>query len=431
MDDIRLGAILLEGGVVDAAGLERCLAIQALTGGTRPIGQILIEQGLLDESTRDRLLQLQRDRIELQQARQAPADLGSATLLQAARSNRASELVVSEGRPARIRVGASWQQLTADILRGPKVWEFVRETMGSEVLESLAEHHFVVRPWAIEGLGRGSATAFRQFDGVAVRMTLAPAAVSDGSAVAAALPPAVVDATRAGRGLVLLVGERGLGRAEAMAALLRVVASDAGHYVAVVDDEPIDVPEGGALVVRRRYGIGPDERAASLRSVIAEDPDALLIADIGSAATFEIALRAAEGGRLVVAYLDAANATGALLRGLNFYPVHDLPRVRSTLAAVLRCVLVRQLLPDSANAGTVAATEVLLVDDAVREVVRGGDLGDLSLLLRADGGRHGHSLDRAMLDLLTSGQVRLEDVFSRAEEKAWLLERTRDLQTAR
>ena len=60
MDEIRLGAILLEGGVVDETGLERCLAIQALTGGNRPMGQILVEQGLLTEPTLKRLLALKR-----------------------------------------------------------------------------------------------------------------------------------------------------------------------------------------------------------------------------------------------------------------------------------------------------------------------------------------------------------------------------------
>ena len=32
-----------------------------------------------------------------------------------------------------------------------------------------------------------------------------------------------------------------------------------------------------------------------------------------------------------------------------------------------------------------------------------------------------------MLELLVAGRVRMEDVFARAEEKAWLLERTKDL----
>jgi twitching motility protein PilT len=428
MEDIRLGTILLEGGVVDEAGLERCLAIQGLTGSTRPIGQILVEQGLLDAATLKRLLELQRCRADAVRASVQPPDVASQSLLAAAVANGASEIVVSEGRPVRVRVGPTWCQLTDVVLGGPEVWDFVRETMGSDVLEALAERHFVVQPWRRDGVGQGLATAFRQFDGVAVRATFAPAAAP--TAEAAGIPAPVVDAVQGGKGLVLIAGERGIGRAEALGCLVQVAAADASRYVVVVDDEPHALPASGAMVVRRRFGIAPHERAGALRSVVREDPDALVIADVGDAETFEIALRAAEGGRLVVAWIDAASTAAALARILGFYPAHDLGRARASLAAVLRTVLVRHVLPDAAHTGAVVATELLVVDDAVREVVRHGELADVSLLLRSAGNRGGHSLDRCMLDLLAAGRVRIDDVFARAEEKAWLLEQTRSLQAA-
>ena len=426
MDDIRLGTILLEGGIVDEAGLEQCLAIQSLTGNTRPIGQILVEQGRIDEATLERLLAMQRDRAEEVRARVPVNDLGSASLLAAALGNGASEIVVSEGRPVRIRIGSTWSQLTDLELSGPEVWDFVRETMGGEVLEELAEHHFVVRPWSMDGIGRGLATAFRQFEGVAVRATFAPTEVPRPEAVG--VPPAVVDAVHGGKGLVLVVGERGIGRADALASLVQVAATDHAHYVVVIDDEPMSLPTDGALVVRRRFGMSPQQRAEALRTVVREDPDVMVIGDVGDAETFEIALRAAEGGRLVIAYLDAQNSTAALSRLLNFYPVHDLARVRASLAAVLRTVLVRQILPDASHTGTVVANELLIADEAVCEVIRRGEMADLALLLRTEGTRSGWSLDRCMLDLLTAGRVRIDDVFGRVEEKSWLLEKTRNMQ---
>ncbi len=426
MDEIRLGAILLEGGIVDETALERCLAIQALAGGARPIGQILVEQGLLTHAALQQVLDLQRGRWEARAASVGADSVDSGCLLTAARANGASEMVVSEGRSVRIRVGTDWRELTGHVLRGPEVWDFVRATMGSEVLEELADHHFVVRPIEVEGVAWGSATAFRQFEGVAVRVTLVgkEALTPD----QAGLPGAFVELVRGGRGLVLVVGQRGIGRADVLAPLVQVAASDPQQYVVVVDDEPVALPATGALVVRRRYGISTASRAETLRSVVREDPDVLVIGDAGSPEAFDIALRAAEGGRMVIAYLDATSATAALIRILNFYAAYDLTRVRRSLAAVLRAVLVRHMLPDVNHLGTVAATELLVVDDAVREVVRGGDLGDISLLLRTDGSRCGHSLDRSMLDLVTAGLLRLEDAFARAEEKAWMLERTRELQ---
>lgn len=428
MDEYRLGSILLEGGIVDEAGLERCLAIQALTGSSRPIGRILVEQGLLDEATLTRLLELQKTRLTSQAALIPAHDLASTSLLTAAKANGASEIVVSEGRPVLVRIGSSWQRLTDETLSGPEVWDFVRETMGFDVLEQLAENHFVSRPWELDGIGAGAATAFRQFDGVAGRLTFGRTTVESLSDLG--IPEAVGEAIDSGKGLVLCVGERGIGRSELLASLTKHAAQDPSQYVVVVGDEPVVCQEDGALVVQRQFGIDPETRADVLRSVVREDPDVMVIADVGSPETFELALRAAEGGRLVIAYLDAKNVVQALMRIFNFYPSYELPRIRVALAAVLRSVLVRHLLPNAEHTGTVSATELLVVQDPVREVLRSGSVEDINLLLRAEGGACGHPLDRSMLDLLGSGLVRMDDVFARAEEKAWLLERTRNLGVA-
>jgi hypothetical protein len=48
MDDIRLGSLLLESKIIREADLEKCLEVQALTGNTRMVGQILLEQGRID-----------------------------------------------------------------------------------------------------------------------------------------------------------------------------------------------------------------------------------------------------------------------------------------------------------------------------------------------------------------------------------------------
>ena len=164
-----------------------------------------------------------------------------------------------------------------------------------------------------------------------------------------------------------------------------------------------------------------------LRNVVGEDPDAIVIADVGSPETFEVALRAAEGGRLVVAYLDSQGVVAALTRILNFYP--DLrTATRACVAgsrAARRCSFGSCCPSGKPYASTVPATELLVVDDPAREVVRDGALDDLGLLLRSEG--PGHSLDQSMLDLLVAGRVRVEDVFARTEDKAVMLERTRGL----
>ena len=147
MDDIRLGTLLLEGGIVDEAGLERCLAIQSLTNHGRPIGQILVDQGMISADALQRVLQLQRERRQEAASSLRANDLAADALLTLAANQGATELVVSEGRRACIRTGMQWRPVTDTPLSGPEVWDFARTVMGDGVLEALAERHCVVQPW--------------------------------------------------------------------------------------------------------------------------------------------------------------------------------------------------------------------------------------------------------------------------------------------
>jgi twitching motility protein PilT len=233
---------------------------------------------------------------------------------------------------------------------------------------------------------------------------------------------------RGGRGHVLLVSERGVGRTELLAGVLREITGDKDRYVIVLDDAiDTEPPAGGALVARRRVGEHISGYVTGLRTAVREDPDAIVVGSVSEPEAFDMALRAAESGRLVVAWLDAGSVVACLDRILNFYRVYDVPRVRATLASVLRAICVRFLLPSRHENELVPATELLLVDDTARDVLRGGDLAQLALLMRLEGGSNGHSLDQSMFELITSGRVRIEDAYARAEDKGWLLDRSRGL----
>ena len=210
----------------------------------------------------------------------------------------------------------------------------------------------------------------------------------------------------------------------ALSAMLAVIASDANRYVVVIDDAiGAELPPGGALIARRRVGDHVAGYVPALRTAVREDPDAIVIGSLCHPESFDLAMRAAEGGRLVIGWIDESSVTGALQRVLNFYPSYDIGRVRTTLASALRAVCVRHLLPKAGGGPMVAATEALFVDAPAREILRNGDLESLSLLMRTGEGANGHSLDHCMSALVASGEVRIEDAYQRAEEKSWLLQR--------
>ncbi|GAB4144967.1 MAG: type IV pilus twitching motility protein PilT [Planctomycetota bacterium] len=418
-EDLRLGRLVLECGLIAEADLERCLEIQALTGGTLPLGRILIEQGLITKANLDQFLALQKTRVE---SRRAISADGAVDLVERAFRENANELVVSEGRQVMARIAGAWVAMSEEPWSGPQVWDFVRENMGSDILEELADTCFVSREFSRRNLCRGRITAFRQFDGVAVTIRMHP--LEARTPEDQGIPQGVVDLVAEGKGMILVAGERGSGRTETLASLLREVARDPERFALVLDDSlEYPLPEGPALVARRHVGSSIHGYGAALRLAIREDPDAILVGEIGEPDSFDLAVRAAEAGRLVIGCLHAGSVVAALKKVTAFYPSYDVSRVRATLASVLRAVVSSHLLPDTSGRGLVSATEVLIVDEAAREVIRNGVLGHLMLLMRMrQGSDKGHCLDNSLLELLARGRVSAADAFARAQSKTRVLE---------
>jgi twitching motility protein PilT len=420
MEETRLGAILLENPVIREQDVQRCLEIQRLTGSTRPLGRILVDEGVVSEETLAQLLAIQRSRRQKSESTVAAgAGQGAERFLEAALSVGANELLISENRPVRMRVAGQLRTFSDEPARSEEIWQFIRDAMGADAQELIAEQHCLTRAFARPGRARGRITAFRHFDGIAVQLRLHGDAVRSADAVG--LADSVLECVRAGQGMVLLTGLNRCGISETLAAAVAEVAQRRDRLVLVLDEDLESPPPAGAAeVVRRRVGEHTRDYPTALHAAISQDPDVIVAGDVSSPQAFDLALRAAESGRLVICALRAKSVTAALERALSFYAPHDLPRVRATLAAVLRCVLALELVPDARAAGQELATELLLVNHSAREVIRDGALAQIPLLLRIDA--CGHSLDSSLRELFAAGRIRFEEAFSRAEDKAVILQ---------
>lgn len=429
----RLGYLLLQGNLIQEDDLERCLEIQALSGGSRPLGQILIEQGIITQEELDAMLAIQQATSELSAeplSNVAATATGGDRFLGPALAESATEIVLSEGKPPMLRIGGELRQMGPDPVQAPELWDFLIEHMGADVLDRLAEARSLSQGLQVDGRPRGRIVAFRQIDGASVVVRLHPEAVR--SAAEARIPDAVVQAMQRPDGMILLTGPVGSGVTSTMATLLAAVESAAPKR-AIVLDECVEYPPatGNLDVVYRRVGRDIADYEQGIESALSEGPDLLMIADVSTPRAFDMALRAAEMGCLVVAALNARDTRSALVRVLNFYPSYDVQRIRNSLAGALRCVLRQQLVPISGGGGEVLATELLRIDLEAQTILREGELSRLGSLISLQSGDAGHSLDQSLEQLHVAGLIRLEDGFRFADDKTRYLKRGRTRERAR
>ena len=109
-----------------------------------------------------------------------------------------------------------------------------------------------------------------------------------------------------------------------------------------------------------------------MRGALREDPDVILIGEMRDLETISIAATAAETGHLVFSTLHTVSAVDTVNRIIDVFPPHQQQQIRTQLADILECVVAEQLLPRIEGTGRVAAYEVMLANNAIRNYIREG-----------------------------------------------------------
>ena len=187
------------------------------------------------------------------------------------------------------------------------------------------------------------------------------------------LPPAVADFTRLRRGLVLVTGETGSGKSTTLAALLNEInRTREGHLITLEDPiEYLYTPQR-CVINQREIGKDTVSYAEGLRAALREDPDIVLIGEMRDLDTIETALTAAETGHLVFATLHTNSAADSIDRMVSVFPQGRQQQIRMQLSMTLKAVVAQQLLPRADGKGRALACEVMVVNAAVRNLIREG-----------------------------------------------------------
>jgi general secretion pathway protein E len=137
-------------------------------------------------------------------------------------------------------------------------------------------------------------------------------------------------------GLILVSGPTGAGKTTTLYAMMAQLARFGRHVVSIEDPVEMAIAECRQMEVRERIGVTFD---AGLRSLLRQDPDAIMIGEIRDEQTARVAVRAAMTGRLVLSTTHAKDVVGAAARLVEF------GLSRSLVGDVLAAVLNQHLFP--------------------------------------------------------------------------------------
>ena len=202
-------------------------------------------------------------------------------------------------------------------------------------------------------------------------------------------------------GIILVVGPTGSGKTTTLYSVMAQLNKPNVKIITVED--PVEYRTQGLQQIQVNQKIGMTF-ANSLRNIVRQDPDIILVGEIRDRETADIAINAALTGHLVLSTLHTNDAVGAVSRLLDMGVEGFL--IASSLAAVLSQRLVRRICKvcqgesltnrtlkckacnSSGFKGRTAIFELLIVDDDLRKaVIRNTDSSELNKIAIKNGMR--------------------------------------------
>jgi twitching motility protein PilT len=287
------------------------------------------------------------------------------------------------------------------------------------------QKHFEIKrqidlSYSIPGLARFRVNIYFQRESLGAAFRLIPAELKTLEDLG--LPPQLKEFATKPRGLVLVTGPTGSGKSTTLAALIDEINRTRHDHIMTIED-PIEFLHRHKRCIVNQREIGPDATsfAEALRGALRQDPDVILLGEMRDLETIGTALTAAETGHLVFATLHTQDAPSTVDRLIDVFPAAQQEQIRVQIASTLQGIVTQTLLPTVDGQGRVAALEILLPDDAVRNLIRQAKVEQIYSVMQTGSGRGMQTLEQALAELIMRGRISQETALARSSRPDQLM----------
>src|SRR6187455_1669595 len=290
------------------------------------------------------------------------------------------------------------------ILSGQETREVVFGILNDDQRKRFENNQQLDFAYAIPGVARFRVNCFFQRGAVSAAFRLVPQDIPALDSLG--VPQVLRDLAAKPRGFVLVTGPTGSGKSTTLAAMIDVINSENQDHILTIED-PIEFlhVHKRSIVNQREVGADAPDFALGLRAALREDPDVILVGEMRDLETISTALTAAETGHLVFATLHTQSTAQTVDRIIDVFPPQQQGQVRTQLSIALAGIVTQNLVPTADARGRVAALEILLPDDAVRNLIRQGKIEQVYSVMQTSLLRGMQTMDSHLAQLVRMGRV--------------------------
>ena len=275
----------------------------------------------------------------------------------------------------------------------------------------------VARP----GIGRFRVNLYWQRDSVAVALRIIPHQIPKFAELT--LPPCLAEFALLDHGLFLVTGPTGSGKSTTLASMVDYINENKSCNIVTIED-PIEYlhTHKNAVISQREMHQDTHSFHEALRRVLRQDPDVILIGELRDLETIQIAMTLAETGHLVLGTLHTVDATQALSRIVDSFPGRQRSLARTQLGLVIAGIISQHLMKRRDSSGRVLAYELLVATQAIRNMIRTGDLPQIYSAIQTGTSEGMSTLNASLVSLYRRDCISREDALRKSTQPKELSE---------
>jgi twitching motility protein PilT len=159
--------------------------------------------------------------------------------------------------------------------------------------------------------------------------------------------------------------------------------------------------------------------ASSIRSILRQTPDVILVGEMRDQETIATVLTIAETGHLVLSALHTNDTSQAVSRILDSFPLGNQPQIRQQLSLALLAIVAQQLVPGADGVSRYPAVEIMVASSGVRSLIRKGDDHQLYSAIGTGRSAGMMTMEQSLADMVRNGRITKDTAFAhcfRAED---------------
>lgn len=324
----------------------------------------------------------------------------------------ASDLHITAGSPPMLRIDGNIVSTELEKLNPELTQSLIYSILTDEQKERFERESELDVAFGISGYGRIRMNVFKQRGTIASSLRNIPTKIPSFEELG--LPNVVNNIVNLPKGLVLITGPTGSGKSTTLASIIDYINVHRKCHIVTIED-PIEFLHShkSCIVNQREVGADTHSFGESLRRVLRQDPDVILIGEMRDLETINAALVVSETGHLVFATLHTTDSVQTINRIIDAFPPYQQPQVRAQLSFVIQAILAQQLLPKAYEGGRVLATEVLIPTMAIRNLIREEKIHQIYSSLQTGTEFGMQTMNQSLVDLYQKQLVTYNEIFSR------------------